>query len=135
MGRFIAYGFIGLGVWQMFTGNFGNGLWVAVIGWFLESAASSQLSQQTVQGLLAGHHVVSIMRHDYTSIRPADTLEKLINQHILGNGQRSPVIKQEDRVTGLLTLHNVKDIPSSDWQTSDVCPAGLGHIYAGGIAH
>jgi Zn-dependent protease len=118
LGRLIAYLFILLGVWQIFTGNFGNGLWIAFIGWFLESAASSQIHQQTIHDLLAGHHVADAMRHDYTSILPNTTLEQLINKHILGSGQRSLVVKQDDRVVGLLTLHNVKAIPSSGWLTT-----------------
>ncbi len=118
VGRFIAYLFIILGVWQMFSGNFGNGLWIAFIGWFLETAASSQIHQQTIHGLLEGHHVADTMRRDYAAILPNTTLEQLINQHILGNGQRSLVVKQDDRVAGLLTLHNVRAIPSSDWSTT-----------------
>ena len=46
----------------MFSGNFGNGLWIAFIGWFLETAASSQLHQQTIHDLLDGHRVVDTMR-------------------------------------------------------------------------
>jgi Zn-dependent protease len=118
LGRFIAYGFILLGVWQIFSGNFGNGLWIAFIGWFLESAASSQIHQQTIHDLLAGHHVADAMRRDYTAINPDATLEQLINQHILGSGQRSLVVKQDDRVVGLLTLHSVKAIPATKWSTT-----------------
>jgi Zn-dependent protease len=118
VGRFIAYLFIFAGIWQMFSDNFGNGLWIAFIGWFLESAASSQISQQTIHDLLAGHHVADAMRRDYTAISPNSTLEELINKHILGNGQRSFVVKQDDRVAGLLTLHNVKAIPAPDWSTT-----------------
>jgi CBS domain-containing protein len=55
------------------------------------------------------------MRRDYIEISPDMTLEQLINQHILGNGQRSLVVKKDVRVVGLLTLHNIKIIPSSDW--------------------
>jgi Zn-dependent protease len=36
VGRGIAFLFVLLGVWQMLTGNFGNGLWIAFIGWFLK---------------------------------------------------------------------------------------------------
>jgi Zn-dependent protease len=118
VGRLVAYLFILFGVWQIFTGNFGNGLWIAFIGWFLETAASSQIHQQTIHDLLAGHHVEDAMRRDYTSIPPNTPLEQLINQHILGTGKRSLVVKQDDRVLGLLTLHNVKSIPSSNWSTS-----------------
>jgi CBS domain-containing protein len=115
LGRFIAYLFIILGVWQMFTGNFGNGLWIAFIGWFLESAASSQIRQQTIHDLLAGHLVADTMRRDYTSVSPDATLEQLVSEHLLGGGRRSLVVKENDRVTGLLTLHNVKVIPPSEW--------------------
>ena len=34
-GRFFGFLFIFLGAWQMLGGNFGNGLWIAFIGWFL----------------------------------------------------------------------------------------------------
>jgi Zn-dependent protease len=118
LGRVIAYLFIILGVWQIFTGNFGNGLWIAFIGWFLESAASSQIHQQTIHDLLDGHHVSDAMRRDYPTITPDTLLEELIHKHILGNGQRSLVVKQDDRMAGLLTLHNVKAIPSSEWLTT-----------------
>jgi len=118
LGRFIAYIFIILGVWLMFSGNFGNGLWIAFIGWYLETAASSQIHQQTIHDLLEGHHVMDTMRRDYTAILPTTTLEQLFNKHILENGQRSLVVKQDDRVVGLLTLHNIKAIPSSDWLTT-----------------
>jgi Zn-dependent protease len=118
LGRIIAFCFIALGVWQMVSGNFGNGLWIAFIGWYLETAASSQIHQQTIHDLLAGHLVMDTMRRGYTAILPGTTLEQLITQHILGSGQRSLVVKQDERVVGLLTLHNIKTIPTSEWQTT-----------------
>jgi CBS domain-containing protein len=65
-----------------------------------------------------GHHVTDARRRDYTSISPDVPLEKLITEHILGSGRRSLVVKQNDRIVGLLTLHNVKNIPSSAWPTT-----------------
>jgi Zn-dependent protease len=118
VGRFIAYLFILWGVWQIFTGNFGNGLWIAFIGWFLESAASSQIQQQTLHDLMAGHHVTEAMRRDFSSICADCTLDQLINKHILGKGLRNLVVTQDDKVAGLLTLHNLKTIPSSAWSTT-----------------
>jgi Zn-dependent protease/CBS domain-containing protein len=123
LGRFIAYLFIFLGVWQMFTGNFGNGLWIAFIGWFLENAAISEIRQQTLQDLLAGHHVADAMRHDYTMVKLDDTLEQLVNEHILGAGRRSLIVEQDDRVVGLLTLHTLKGIPHSNWATTTAAQA------------
>ncbi|MGB7568869.1 MAG: site-2 protease family protein [Chitinivibrionales bacterium] len=45
VGRFFAFLFIFVGVWQMFMGNLGGGLWTALIGWYLDNAASAQLQQ------------------------------------------------------------------------------------------
>jgi len=123
VGRLIAYVFIGLGVWQVFLGDVGNGLWIAFIGWFLESAASAQTRQQTVHDLLAGHRVSDAMRRDYTSVSSGDTLEQLVNEHILGGGRRSLVVEDNHKVSGLLTLHDVKAIPRSDWPTTTAARA------------
>jgi Zn-dependent protease len=123
VGRLIAFLFILLGVWQMFTGNIGNGLWIAFIGWFLESAAASEVRQQTIHDLLAGHHVSDAMRRDYISVSPGASLEQLVNEHILGSGRRSLVVEQNGRVAGLLTLHHVKAIPRSAWATTTASQA------------
>src|SRR4030042_3647295 len=38
LGRLIAFLFILYGVWEIFRGNWTNGLWIAFIGWFLEKS-------------------------------------------------------------------------------------------------
>ena len=123
LGRFIAYSLIFLGVWQMFTGNFVNGLWIAFIGWFLESAAVSEVRQQTFQDLIAGHQVAAAMRRDYTVVDSGDTLEQLVNEHILGAGRRSLIVAQNDQVMGLLTLRDLKEIPRTDWAATTAAQA------------
>ena len=44
-GRLFAFLFIFIGVLLMVSGNFGGGLWIAFIGWFLDTAASAQIQQ------------------------------------------------------------------------------------------
>jgi Zn-dependent protease len=61
LGRVIAYIFIVVGIWQILGGNLG-GLWIAFIGWYLESAAASQVAQQQIHDLLAGHSVAEAMK-------------------------------------------------------------------------
>ena len=123
LGRFIGFVFIFLGVWQIFGGNFINGLWIAFIGWFLESAANGQIMQlqyQAMDSLLASHKVTDAMNRDYAEI-PADaTLQQVVDHHILANGQRSLVVKSGDELVGLLTLHRIKEVPRSDWPTTTV---------------
>ena len=115
VGRFIAYLFIFFGVWQMFVGNFVNGLWITFIGWFLENAAMGQVQQLTLQDMLAGHKVSQVMNRQYVALPADTTLQHLVDDHILGSGRRSFVVKRSNDVIGLLTLHQIKDIPRSEW--------------------
>ena len=108
LGRGIAYLFILAGVWQMFSGDFGNGLWISFIGWFLENAAVAQVWRQRIHDRLAGHSVSQAMSGDYAAIPAGTTLQELVDCHILGSGRRSFVVERGDKVVGLLTLHNIK---------------------------
>lgn len=123
VGRFIAYLFILAGFFQMFTGNVAGGLWIAFIGWFLESAASAQVQQQEVQGVLTGHKVAEAMSRNFAFLPPDYTLQKLVDAHILGAGKRSFIIKTGDRVQGLLTLHQIKKVPRENWEQTTVAEA------------
>jgi Zn-dependent protease/CBS domain-containing protein len=114
-GRFFAFLFIFFGVWQMASGNFTGGLWIAFIGWFLDSAASAQLQQVTTQDLLAGHTVSQAMSSQCATI-PADmTLKDLVDEHILATGQRCFLVKRGESDIGLMTLQRIKDVPRSEW--------------------
>lgn len=123
VGRFIAFLFILFGVWQVFTGNLGNGLWIAFIGWFLESAASSQVQQQAMHDALAGRRVSDMVSHNYTIIPAETTLQQLVDLHILGSAQRSFVVTQGDTVIGLLAPQHVKDTPRDKWPVTTVAQA------------
>jgi Zn-dependent protease/CBS domain-containing protein len=118
VGRVIAFLFILLGVWQMLTGNFGNGLWIAFIGWFLENAASAQVQQQAAHDLMADHRVSEAMSRGYSAISPDTTLQQLVDDHILGAGRRCLMVMRDDETVGLLTLHNVKVVPRAEWPTA-----------------
>jgi len=67
-----------MGVWQVFSGNLGNGLWIAFIGWFLKSAAASQVQQQTLHDALVGHKVSDVMNRNFTVIPPDATPQQLL---------------------------------------------------------
>lgn len=114
-GHLFAWLFIFLGVWQMFSGNFGGGLWIAFIGWFLQNAATASVQQMTLERLLAGHTVSEIMTREYPTLAPEVTLEQLVHDHILSTGRRYFPVVRAGRIEGLLTLHDVKAIPRERW--------------------
>jgi CBS domain-containing protein len=90
-------------------------LWTAFIGWFLESAAGAQVQQQVVQGLLVGHKVSEVMGEACTHVSGDTSLQKVVDQEVLTHGRRCFLVDRGDHVVGLLTLHNIKEIPRPSW--------------------
>lgn len=115
LGQGIAFVFIMLGVWLLFQGNWINGLWIAFIGWFLESAVVGQVQQVRMHDLLAGHTVDQIMSHSCVMVSADLTLQELVNQFFLDRGERCVVVMRNESPVGFLTLHNVRQIPREQW--------------------
>ncbi len=117
IGRAVGFIFILGGVFLVFTGNWFNGIWFALIGWFLESAAVGSYRQLILQDMLKGHVVSDIMSSDCQIISPDITIEQLVNENILPRGRRCFPVASEGRVEGLVTLYDIKAIPRDQWST------------------
>ena len=122
-GRFFGFLFIFAGVWQALRGNVVNGLWTAFIGWFLESAAGAQVQQLMVQGLLVGHKVSEVMGDACIRVPGDISLQKLVDQEVLAHGRRCFLVDGGERGVGLLTLHDLKEIPRPSWTTTSAAQA------------
>jgi CBS domain-containing protein len=109
----------------MFSGNFGGGLWIAFIGWFLDNAASAQVHQVMFQGLLAGHTVSQAMSSHCATIAGDLTLQQLVDDHILGGGQRCFLVTRGAETVGMITLHRIKEVPRPDWATTSAAQVML----------
>jgi len=119
LGQAFAYLMIIGGVVMVLMGNF-DGLWLALIGWFIDNAASASYRQVRLQEQLRGHTAAELMRTECASV-PADTsLATLVNSHILPEGQRCFLVTDHDELKGLVTLHEVKQVPKDKWPTTDV---------------
>jgi Zn-dependent protease len=117
-GRFFGYFMIFSGLFLVLHGDVFDGIWIAFIGWFLESAASSQVQQTMVRGLLVGHKVGEVMKRDFEPL-PADlTLEELVQKHVLAGGRRAFIISRSGRPVGLLTLSTLREVPRPKWATT-----------------
>ncbi len=122
-GRFFGFAFIFVGVWLVLQGNVFNGLWIAFIGWFLESAAAAQVQQQMVQGLLGSHRVSEAMGNACNHVAGEISLQKLVDDEVLTHGRQCFLVDRGDHTVGLLTLRNLKEIPRPAWATSTAAQA------------
>jgi Zn-dependent protease/predicted transcriptional regulator len=120
IGRAIGFLFIFGGIGLAFTGNFFNGIWLVLIGWFLESAASGSYRQVVLQDMLRGHKASEVMSRDCMAVPPDITVERLVNEHILSSGRRCFPVVSGGRTEGLVTLSNVRSVPRDARKTTQV---------------
>jgi Zn-dependent protease len=114
-GRFFGFLFIVYGVWQMLGGNLGGGIWIAFIGWFLESAAIAQVQQVLLQNAITGHTVGQAMNHHVITVPGNLTLQQLVDEHVFGGGGRAFVVNRGDQAAGLMTLRRLREVPREQW--------------------
>ena len=117
IGRAVGFLFIFGGVFLVFQGLWFNGLWFALIGWFLENAAAGSYRQISLQDALQGHSASEVMTRDCPAVDPDLTVDRLVNDQILAQGRRCFPVASDNQVMGLVTLHHVKSVPREQWST------------------
>ena len=120
IGRAVGFLFIFAGIWLVVTGNWVNGIWLALIGWFLESAAVGSYRQLLLQDMLKGHVASEVMSRDCVFIPPETTIDHLVHENILASGRRCFPVVSGSQIMGMMTLHNVKAVPRGQWGTETV---------------
>jgi len=121
VGQGVGYLFILGGILIMFIlRNWFFGLWLAFIGWFLESAASASYRQAKWREALRGFTAADLMTSDYPVV-PADiSVGQLVQRYVFPGGRRFFVVANEGRLQGMLTLHNIKSVPQQRWGVTQV---------------
>ena len=105
---------------MIFWGEWANGLWIAFIGWFLESAAAGSYRQLAIHEILQGHTVSEVMVRGCPSISLGLTVEQVVQEYILVCSRRCFPVVDGNRVLGMVTMHNVKAVPREFWSTRRV---------------
>lgn len=130
MGQLVAWLLIATGFAMMLgaevplfgTGPVG-GLWLALIGWFLNTAARGSYHQLMVRMRLADVPVSRLMVADFDAVAPDLTVAELIDEHLLGGDQRAFPVVEGGRLAGLITLADVRRLPQdrrADTRVRDV---------------
>ena len=111
VGIAISYGFMGVGFLTMITGSFVSGIWILLIGWFLNSGAQSYLSQHELTSVLAGVRLKDIMNTRVIAVRKDIKIDVMLKEYFAIYMKSSfPVIDYSGRMLGMVTLKRVQEI-------------------------
>jgi Zn-dependent protease/predicted transcriptional regulator len=113
-GQAIAYLFIVYGLLRFFAGAGLGGLWIAFIGWFLLNAAGASYGRVEMLDRLRGLRVADVMERDCARIGSQARVQELVDD-LLRSGRRCYVVVDGGSVVGLITPHEVKEVPRQRW--------------------
>jgi Zn-dependent protease/CBS domain-containing protein len=112
-GRFVGFAMIALGVLQVVTGSGLSGIWLALIGWFVVSAATAEEQQAKLGARMAALTVGQVMTAGPTvldgNLAVADFVVQLALTHPFST---YPLVDPQGRLTGLVTLNRVRAVPA-----------------------
>jgi Zn-dependent protease len=119
-GQIVAFGLMGLGALTVLSGDFANGLWLILIGWFLQNAAVAEAAGTTMETTLRGVTVGQAMGPEEPRVPSRLKLRQLIDDYILATGHRHFLVIDGDVPRGIVTLRDVTKMPRERWDWASV---------------
>jgi Zn-dependent protease len=119
-GQVVAYGLILVGAWLgAVKGDWQSGLWLALIGFYLQSAARDSVTQIAIRETLAGLHASDVMNNEVPIINRNTTLQEYSTE-VLRTGRRCHLVVTEDRLVGMMNLQALNSVPRDEWDTNSI---------------
>lgn len=115
VGEFFGYGLIIGGFFLLLNGAVLNGVWFAFIGWFLLGAARNEASSLQLEGVLSRLTARQVMREDFPSVTPGSSLKMIVDDMMVGRGERAVIVALGDAVQGIITVNDIRRVPREEW--------------------
>lgn len=122
VGRVVGYLLVAGGIfWALRSGDIGSGLWLALVGWFLATAAEATVQQAGVERSLSGVRVRDAMDETPPEVSPNESVADLVSERMLRGDDRSFLVRHDDGgLAGMVTLGDVKRLPREQWDGARV---------------
>jgi Zn-dependent protease len=119
-GQLVAYGMILVGAWfAAAKGDWQSGLWLACIGFYLQSAARDSIAQMAIRETLAGLRASDVMNNEVPTINRNTSLEEY-SAEVLRTGRRCHLVVTEDRLVGMMNVQALNSVPRDEWAINSV---------------
>ncbi len=108
------------GIFSFITGNFMAGIWSAILGLFLQHAASSSQTQFYVSDLLQHKKVQKFMKKSPISVSPDITVKELVEKYVYHSHHHLYPVTEKENLVGYISLLEVKSLAPEDWEKTSV---------------
>jgi Zn-dependent protease len=123
-GRLVAYAMILVGAWFALHDDLVDGLWLALIGWFLLTAANESNAQVAIREALTGLRALDVMSRELCSVSRDISLEEY-GHEVLRTGRRCHLVADGETLRGLMTVNALNHVPRDEWNMTSVQAAML----------
>ena len=113
VGRLCGYALIALGVLALFSAYALDGIWFALIGYFIVTAARQEMLGVEVRTAFGGVSAGEIMSRPAIVIPAGEDAQHALRDYFSRFRYSSfPVVDESDRVLGLLTMQRLESLPA-----------------------
>ncbi len=119
-GRFLGFTLIFIGFLEIMAGFITDGIWVAFIGWFLESAAFAQIQKQELHKLLKGYKAKDALSRNYVLVPDDITISQFLETKDFYGDRNFFFAENSGRITGVFTFSDLVKIPKGDWDKYEI---------------
>ena len=111
VGKGFGFFLMATGFLQAMGGSTFNGLWLILIGFFLQNAAESSYRQVLIKEFLAGLTVEKVMNRQVISVTRDVTIDRLVDDFFVTYHRNNFPVVEGDRVIGIIRMSDVKKVP------------------------
>jgi Zn-dependent protease/CBS domain-containing protein len=121
LGRVFAYIFIGGGLLMVASGNTFGGVWLALIGFVINSSARAASMQTKITGRISELRVSDVMDREPVAIPDELSVERALDEYFLRyRWPWFPVVDAAHRFLGLVVRDKADEVPETSRTTSHV---------------
>ncbi len=105
-----------LGIFSLITGNFIAGVWLVILGLFLQRAAAMSRSQHYISRELHGEKVQKFMTQKPISVPPDISIQEFVDQYVYHSYHHLYPVTENENLIGYVSLREVKLTPPENWK-------------------
>lgn len=118
VGELFGYTLLAIGFFVLLGGFLLDGLWLMFIGWFLLNAARGEAANLQLEGVLRRLTARDLMRTDFPTVVPGMPLSAIVDEYMVGQGERAVIVANGGTVLGILTVSDVRRVPLAAWPST-----------------
>jgi Zn-dependent protease/CBS domain-containing protein len=120
LGQGFAWLLIACGIVQFFAGQWLSGIWLGLIGFFLNNAARSSYQQVLIRQALQGEPVRHFMNPQPITVPPSLDLRTWVEDYVYHYHRKVFPVVADGHLQGVITTQALTEIPRSEWDQHSV---------------